>query len=244
MKKKVVVLVDGQALYYDLKDMKVLEKDIRWDAFFNSLLNENEEELIRTYWFRPQKILDTFFTLFTIRNEILKRKFSDYYLDYRGRIEDLPAPIYNALEAEAKKVEDWLNHEKERFKQIEYIYEQLQLENEGIEIVKSGYVKVNPYTEEYYGEKGVDVALSVKMVSLAAEKKCDKIILFGGDSDYAEAIRYAKNCMLKVHIVKFWKDVNARFNNSVSRELSLVADKVLIINEKDFKSKFCKTIKI
>ena len=29
--KKVIILIDGQNLYYNLKEMGVVEKDIQWD---------------------------------------------------------------------------------------------------------------------------------------------------------------------------------------------------------------------
>lgn len=54
--KKVVILIDGQNLFYSLKSISILERDINWTTFFNSLL-EPDDELQRTYWFRPDKII-------------------------------------------------------------------------------------------------------------------------------------------------------------------------------------------
>ena len=66
--KRVVILVDGQNLYYGLKNIDLYERDIRWDEFFKSLLAVSEDEFVRAYWFRPQRILDTHYTAQNIRN--------------------------------------------------------------------------------------------------------------------------------------------------------------------------------
>jgi uncharacterized LabA/DUF88 family protein len=119
------------------------------------------------------------------------------------------------------------------------MYDQLCLDNNDIEIVKRGIVKVNPYTQEYTGEKGVDIALAVKMISLSIEKKCDKIILVSGDYDYAEAISYVKNNMTKVNIVKLHKGFPPK-NRNMSRDLSVLADKIIDLFEADIKTNYLK----
>jgi uncharacterized LabA/DUF88 family protein len=136
-------------------------------------------------------------------------------------------------------VEKWLHEQRGRFNGIEYSYDQLCLENSDIEIIKKGMVKVNPFKKEYTSEKGVDIALAVKMISLSVEKRCDKIILISGDYDYVEAISYVKNNMTKIHIVKIHRGYPPR-NKNMSRDLSVMADKVIDIYEADIKSKFLK----
>jgi uncharacterized LabA/DUF88 family protein len=105
--------------------------------------------------------------------------------------------------------------------------------------VKTGVVKVNPFIQEYVGEKGVDIALAVKMISLSVEKKCDKLILVSGDFDYAEAMKFVKNNMTKIHLVKLHKGIPPK-NRSVSRDLAVLADKVIDVYESEIKSKFVK----
>lgn len=70
MGKQVVILVDGQNLYYSLQGMKIIEKDVDWTSLFGSMIDEGDE-LIRTYWFRPSKILDTYYTEQNIQNFIV-----------------------------------------------------------------------------------------------------------------------------------------------------------------------------
>lgn len=113
------------------------------------------------------------------------------------------------------------------------------MEYEDIEIVKTGVVKVNPYLLTYTGEKEVDISLAVKMISLSVEGKCDKIILISGDFDYAEAIKFVKNNMTKIHILKIHKGYPPK-NRSVSRDLAILADKVIDVYESELREKFLK----
>lgn len=236
--KKVTILIDGQNLFYALKDMGIVERDIKWTEFFKSLL-ASEDELIRIYWFRPQKILDSYYTQSNIRFQIVNRLFKSYLSEYKIDPSRLPSEIISEIEKESGKVETWIKEEKIKFSQIEYNYDQLSIEFEDIEIVKTGIVKINPFMGIYIGEKGVDIALAVKMISLSVEKNCDKIILVSGDYDYAEAIKYVKNKMTKIHIVKFHKGYPPK-NKNMSRDLSVLADKVIDVFESDLKEKFQK----
>lgn len=242
MNKKVVILIDGQNLFYSLKSIQLFEKQIDWLSLFNSFLETNDE-LIRAYWFRPQRILDGHLSAETIRNQIVYKNYKPCYQHYKEGNHSLIKPETLAkIEADAKAAEEWLQEQKQRFSNIEYNYDQLCLENSDIEIVKRGIVKVNPYSKEYNGEKGVDIALAVKMISLSVEKKCDKVILISGDYDYAEAISYVKNNMTKVNIVKLHKGFPPK-NKNMSRDLSVLADKVIDLYESDIRGSFLKTSK-
>lgn len=236
--KRVIILIDGQNLYYGLKSLGLLEREIDWSKIFKSFLVV-DDELIRTYWFRPQKILDTYFTTSNIKYQIVNRKYNGHCKQFLADPKSLPPEIESKVNDEIKKVEDWLRAEKTKFSQIEFNYDQLALEFDDIEIVKTGIVKVNPFQQEYVGEKGVDISLAVRMISLSVEKRCDKIILVSGDYDYAEAIKFVKNNMTKIHIVKFHKGYPPK-NRNVSRDLAVLADKVIDVYESEIKSNFKK----
>jgi uncharacterized LabA/DUF88 family protein len=236
---KTVILIDGQNLYYNLKNINLIERNIRWDLVFKSLLNGAGDELLRTYWFRPQKILDTFYSTESMKNHIIYKKYNTYCGTYKTNPAAIPQEIMAKINAEVKICEDWLKAEKTRFSQIEYNYDELALEFDDIEIVKNGIVKVNPYSQEFIGEKGVDISLAVKMIALSVEKKCEKIILISGDYDYAEAIKFVKNNMTKIHIVKIHKG-HPPTNKSVSRDLAVLADRVIDVFESELKSTFKK----
>lgn len=239
MSKKVVVLIDGQNLFYALKQLGLKELNIKWAELFNSMLEPNDE-LIRAYWFRPQRILDGHLTSDSIRNQIVYKQYNGCYNDYKSGNHSAinPATLSN-IENDAQQAEQWLHEQKTRFANIEYNYDQLCLDNHDIEIVKKGIVKINPYLREYNGEKGVDIALAVKMISLSVEQKCNKVILISGDYDYAEAINYVKNNMTKVHIVKLHKGFPPK-NRNMSRDLSVLADKVIDLYEADVRTNYLK----
>lgn len=236
--KKVIILIDGQNLFYSLKDLRLIEKNIKWRELFASLLDVNDE-LIRTYWFRPLRIHDSHLTSEVITNQVVYKNFSSYYSDYKADKTRVPAHIITQIDTKVKECEDWLKKQKTRFSQIEFNYDQLSLEFEDIEMVRTGLLKVDPYKKIYLGEKGVDIALAVKMIALSVERKTDKIILVSGDFDYAEAIKFVKDQMTKIHIVKFHKGVPP-INRNMARDLAVLADKVIDIYESDLKSKFCK----
>lgn len=239
--KKAIILIDGQNLFYSLQNLQLKERDINWSNLFGSLL-ENGDELVRTYWFRPQKIQDAHLTPEAIKNQVIYKNYNGCYEAYRNGEHHKINPITQTkIDEECREVQGWLSEQKKRFANIEYNYDQLCLENNDIEIIKTGIVKVNPYKFEFIGEKGVDIALAVKMISLSVEKRCDKIILLSGDYDYAEAIKYVKNNMTKIHIVKIHKGFPPK-NKNMSRDLSVLADKVLDVYEADIRQKFLKEV--
>lgn len=178
----VIILIDGQNLYYGLKDLKISEWDIIWDKLFNSFL-EQGDKLLRTYWFRPQKILDSFYTAYNIRSNICYKRFHNHIQTFHNDHDNLPPNVLQAIENEAHEVENWLRLTKEKFSQSEYKYDQISLDYGNIEVVKTGVVKVDPFKKIMLGEKGVDISLAVKMMALSVQKKCEKIILVSGDYD-------------------------------------------------------------
>ena len=241
MAKTVVVLVDGQNLYYSLQEMKIIEKDVDWTKLFNSIIDPGDE-LIRAYWFRPAKILDTYYTENNIRNSIVYKKYRTHLDNYKtGNLSAIPQHVQDDVFSECSKALGWIKKQKEKFANIEYAYDQLCLDHDNIEMVKTGVVKIDPYKQAYVGEKGVDISLAVKMISLSVGKKCDKIILVSGDYDYSEAIRFVKDNMTKINVVKFHKGYPPR-NRSMSRDLSVLADKVIDVYETDLKGIFKKTV--
>ena len=237
--KKAIILVDGQNLYYGLKDLGINEKAVLWEKLFHSLLSP-DDELIRTYWFRPQRILDTYHSSYNIRHSICNKRFNNHLAAFNINPESLPPSVLEDIENEAIEVEGWLREQKDKFSRSEFKYDQISLEFGDIEIVKTGVLKIDPFKKVILGEKGVDISLAVKMISLSVDKRCDKIILVSGDYDYAEAIKFVKNNMTKIHLVKFHKGYPPK-NKSVSRDLAILADKVLDVYESDLRTNYIRT---
>lgn len=235
--KKVVILVDGQNLYYSLQGMSIIEKEVNWTSLFTDIIDK-DDELVRTYWFRPAKILDTYYTESNIKSTIIYKKYNSHFTNYKSNgFDSLPAPIQSTVNIETRNVLDWLRTQKVKFSSIEYSYDQLCLDHDNIEMVKTGILKIDPFKQVYIGEKGVDISLAVKMISLSVQKKCDKIILVSGDYDYSEAIRFVKDNMTKINVVKFHKGYPPK-NKNMSRDISVLADKVIDVYESDLKNKY------
>ena len=58
-------------------------------------------------------------------------------------------------------------------------------------------------THKLKAEKGVDVAVAMKMLTHATNKAFDTAILVSGDKDYLDTVKTVKNLGLRVEIVSF-----------------------------------------
>ena len=72
-------------------------------------------------------------------------------------------------------------------------------------------------------QKGVDVSLATDILRHAWQKTCDICIVVSGDEDYKDAIDSAKDRGIKVWV--------ASFKKSLSKELSMSADKVILLDD-------------
>jgi hypothetical protein len=208
--------------------MNIKEYEINWNKLFLDLM-ERDEELFRAYWFRPAKILDTNYKEDNVRKYYAKKTYDKY-------LRDLNDSELERINEEASRTLGWLEEVRNSFNSVASNYDYLSNTYDNIAIEKVGYLTVNPYKQEYGSEKGVDIALAVKMLSLSYEKKCDKIILVSGDYDYAEAIKKAKE-NIHLHIVKLNKGYLLNTRN-ISEELQQLADKLINVYEEDLKTKY------
>ena len=194
---KTIIVVDGQNLYYQLQAFRLLERDIHWSNFFNSLI-EKKDNLIRTYWFRAERLYAGRVDISTISKNLSFEK-------YRKGYQDLKEKEQREVKEEAESRLAWFREKEQKFNSIQNIYKQLSQKYENIELVLVGFVKAKLKDKTFAGEKGVDLALASKIVQLSLQKHAEKIILISGDYDYAYAINLIKDNMTKVHIVKLFK---------------------------------------
>lgn len=61
------------------------------------------------------------------------------------------------------------------------------------------------YTQTVAAEKGVDVGLAIKMLTLGINRAYETAILVSGDRDYLEAVDFVKSLGLRVEVVS-WRD--------------------------------------
>lgn len=230
-------MIDGQNLYHSLRNINLRELDINWTKLLQGLLDENDE-LVRTYWFRPEKLQDVYIN----KSQIAKTLILDRYPEEENLLRDLdnlPLHISSEVEEIFRARKEWLSQEKQKFSQVDYKYSQIENEYEDLEIYRTGILKIDPYQQLILSEKGVDIALAVKMIEFTLTGKCDKIVLFSGDLDYAEAVKVVKNNMKKVHVAMIQKE-DPQKTFAPTRKISFMADKVLYITEDDLKLKYRK----
>ncbi len=78
--------------------------------------------------------------------------------------------------------------------------------------------------EPEHKQKGVDTLLVLDLVMLAQQGKIDKAVLIAGDGDFTEAVRVAQNMGTRVSVA-------TPNRNSVSRELSKLADNIIDLDK-------------
>lgn len=239
--KRVIILIDGQNLYHSLRNLGLREVDVDWAKLLQHLLDE-QDELVRTYWFRPEKIQDIFLHRKIIAKNLIQHKYPELEARFdRSGGDFMPDHVEREVEALLQDKKNWLSQEKQKFSQVDYKYSQIENEYEDLEIYRSGILKIDPYNKQILTEKGVDIALAVKMIEFTLTGKCDKIVLFSGDLDYAEAVKVVKDNMRKVHIVMINKTETPK-NFTMSKKLSFMADRVITIYEDDLRHKFKKKV--
>ena len=238
---RTTILIDGQNLFHTLRDFKIQEQNLAWDRIFASLLSGEQEELLGVYWFRPKEISEIYLT----RRNISKRLFHNEYKNREKELNGLfnqrklPREIHEKIEKIYKQNLDWLKKEKQIFSSIRNKYWKLAKTYNEIQLVETGFLKVDPYTRTRLGEKGVDVAIAIKLVELALTDMCDKIILFSGDLDFYEAIKVAQENRKRIEVVKF--EGPSRPSQSLSKIIEQLADKIIPIKEKDLKTIFSRS---
>ncbi len=72
-------------------------------------------------------------------------------------------------------------------------------------------------------QKGVDVSLATDILRHSLQKSCDIVIVVSGDEDYKDAIECAKERGVKVWV--------AAFKHSLSKELRLSTDKLILLDD-------------
>ena len=80
------------------------------------------------------------------------------------------------------------------------------------------------HTRRAYVEKGVDVAVASKMLTLAMNRAYETAILCSGDKDYLETVRFVKNLGLRVEIVSFRRSLSNELGNESSSPVLLLDD--------------------
>jgi len=210
--KKTVVFINGQSLHYALSDFGLQEKDINWEQFLKYIMPSNHE-LIRGYCYHPARVVPFDFSPLELKKNCPESMNDEEY---------------------KKNREEWIQEQVNRLKLIQdVIHRRLQLENNFIEFIYAGSLRINPYNERFE-EKGVNVAIGLDMVTRL--KGYDSAILISNDIDLLPAISYIKRRMKYIYQFVFSKDISSNSSVNSNSALAVAVDVVLQINESEFKN--------
>ena len=146
----------------------------------------------------------------------LHPKYSDYHFDFDNYIKmivgkDELAGIfyYNA------SLKQDVNHR--RFKEQQKLLERLRKIPNCKIILCKRQKRFTKEDEEYYTIKGDDIYLALDMLNHAWENKYDKAILFSGDGDFFQLVKYVKDKKKEVEMISFEELASKNLINEVDR---------------------------
>lgn len=122
----------------------------------------------------------------------MSERFRTYVYDAPPYQNDPPTEYERTLFSEKQKFKTYLDSQPS-FQTRQGIC--LRIPNKECYQHKSGKFK-EPC--RHITQKGVDVKFTIDLVSLATDKRIDKVILITGDSDFVPAIEYARDSHLKI----------------------------------------------
>ncbi|MBN2321822.1 MAG: NYN domain-containing protein [Acidobacteria bacterium] len=209
--KKAVAFIDGENFYHKISEFGDMKPwFIDWDNFFKNITPKNHE-LIRTYYYKCEKVSPYDF------NRPLPRKIS------------LVPP--ETPESRKIKANEWYNQCVVDYqKQLSDYEYNIACRWSNIEIKKVGTLKVDPWSEEILGEKGLDVGLAVDMLEIAP--LTDSEILVSGDADYAPAVKCIKSKLKKIYLVRFFSGPPPR-TKGTGTDLLTCADETIDLYEEE-----------
>lgn len=231
---RVSFFIDGQNLFHNLKalDRNLKEENINWHTLFSSCLEEGDEIEV-AYWFRPKDIDEQ---VKLTRNKLYKQKIIEKYPERQSELipilHQLPKEIFRVLKPEYDERLEWWSNEKKRFWSVHRKYLELETEYTFIKLYLSGVLKMDTYKKQPVGEKGVDVAIAVKIVESVLNNECDRVVLVSSDSDYEEVANTLKRHNKHITCLSF--------ENSISRRLSDLVDNVIDVSLEDLLTVFKK----
>ena len=153
----------------------------------------------------------------------LHPKYSDYHFDFENYIKMIIGKnllvdffYYNAsLKQEVNP---------RRFKEQQKLLARLRKIPQCKIILCKRQKRFGKDDEEYYTIKGDDIHLALDMLNHAWENKYDKVVLFSGDGDFAQLVKYVKDKKKEVLMVSF--------NELASKNLINEVDRCIFINRK------------
>lgn len=208
---KAVLFIDGRYLHGALKRLEMQERDVNWERFFDEITPDGHM-LIRSYWYYPSRV-----TRCDRRNSSHRRNGEE------------------TAHTDVAASEQWFAEQEQRHRKIrEEVHPAIADSYERIEFRYVGVLRVNPSSQEYLGEKGVDVGMAVDVVHKI--RHYDTALLITGDQDLAPAVQRVKDEMKQVVLVTIQADSQSQQVHA-SRKLRVLADRLWVFDGSDFQNK-------
>lgn len=213
---RTVIFIDGRNFRYNLRAFRfhadpnpkrfyrLDEKHFLWRQFFVDVLRKFDSattlthRLVRVYWYSPESMRP-----FEVTDRLVQKVVDSYG-------EEFPDLTHEKTVAVAK---EWYEEERRHFDQTrERVFENIQRKVDFLEFKYVGEYVVRPfavyrlerkddgsllYRGTREGEKGVDVGISVDMMSKMPNY--DVAVLVSGDADFIPVVRYLKDGLKQVY---------------------------------------------
>jgi len=146
----------------------------------------------------------------------LNPKYSDYHFDFENYIKEIIGKdeLIDIFYYNASLKQD-VN--PRRFKEQQKLLARLRKIPKCKVILCKRQKRFTKEDEEYYTIKGDDIYLALDMLNHAWENKYDKAILFSGDGDFSQLVKYVKDKKKEVEMISFEELASKNLINEVNR---------------------------
>ncbi|MDA8028181.1 MAG: NYN domain-containing protein [Nitrospiraceae bacterium] len=216
--QKTVIFIDGQnfkkdlqkyrfkAAGHNLPEYRLDEKHFHWEEFFRQAILSISEQtriphrLLRVYWYNTQA---------TTPLHRYDRAVRDIVDQYHDQFPDLLPSVVESL------AQRWHQHQRDLLSRAkEEVFDDIQKRTSFLEFKYVGQLVLRPYKVKEIvrdrdregsflyqgtveGEKGVDIGITIDMISKMAHY--DAAVLISGDTDFVPLIQYLKDALKLVY---------------------------------------------
>ncbi len=232
------IIIDGSNNYLSLKGLYIREDLVKWPFLFDSLGIGAKAQHWEVVWIRPQRLHRVKTKKEKIIRLLYQRRYPEdweFRFSQSKKVNRIPCEIWRDFKNTLVEMDRWFEEERAKFHERESYYDALQQAYSNIYIHKVGKLKVDPFRKKYGKEKGIDLAVAMKVSEAASDLHVGCITLISGDGDFVETVKEAKK-KKPVYLVEYLGNGNK--GASMSWELREAASEVISIHRKQLKGKF------
>ena len=251
---KTVIFIDGQnfkkdlqkfrfkAAGHNLPEYRLDEKHFLWENFFRQAVDVLSDQtriphrLLRVYWYNTQA---------TTPLHRYDRAVRDIIDEYREVYPDLTPALVESL------AQRWHQHQRELLSRAkEEVFDDIQKRTSFLEFKYVGQLVLRPYKVKELvrdkegtflyqgtveGEKGVDIGITIDMISKMAHY--DAAVLISGDTDFIPLIQYLKDSLKLVYSLSLSRGEPGQLQ-LFSPQIKNAVDYFHVVPEKDMLGRY------